>query len=381
MPDHRQIQIATPSLGEEEWQALREPIESGWLTQGPKVAAFEKAFAARHGVKHAIAVTSATTGLHLGLAALDIGPGDEVIVPAFTWVATANVVVYCGAMPVFVDVDRTTFNIDPKDLARRVTSRTKAVIPVHLFGLCADMDAVRAVLQPDIKIIEDAACAAGAAWHGRSAGALGDLGVFSFHPRKSITTGEGGMVTTNDDKLAERVKILRNHGASVSEEERHRGSKPYLLPEFDLLGFNYRMTDLQGAVGVVQLKKLDQFIDERARMAEQYRKELAGISWLSLPQEPEDGRHAWQAFVTYVDPTSAPRSRNEMMEALQQQGISTRPGTHAVHMLGYYRKRFGLKPDDFPGARDCDRHSMAIPLHNRMTPEDFAYVVHALLSF
>jgi dTDP-4-amino-4,6-dideoxygalactose transaminase len=298
MPDHRQIQIATPSLGEEEWQALREPIESGWLTQGPKVAAFEKAFAARHGVKHAIAVTSATTGLHLGLAALDIGPGDEVIVPAFTWVATANVVVYCGAMPVFVDVDRTTFNIDPKDLARRVTSRTKAVIPVHLFGLCADMDAVRAVLQPDIKIIEDAACAAGAAWHGRSAGALGDLGVFSFHPRKSITTGEGGMVTTNNDKLAERVKMLRNHGASVSEEERHRGPKPYLLPEFDLLGFNYRMTDLQGAVGVVQLKKLDQFIDERARMAAQYRKELADIKWLSLPQEPENGRHAWQAFVT-----------------------------------------------------------------------------------
>jgi dTDP-4-amino-4,6-dideoxygalactose transaminase len=374
----RQIQIATPSLGKEEWEALREPIESGWLTQGPKVAAFEKAFAARHAVRHALAATSATTGLHLALAALGIGPGDEVIIPAFTWVATANVVIYCGAKPVFVDVDRTTFNIDPKDLARRVTSRTRAVIPVHLFGLCADIDAVRAVLRPDIKIVEDAACAAGATWHGRSAGTLGDLGVFSFHPRKSITTGEGGMVTTNDDKLAERVKILRNHGASVSEEERHRGPKPYLLPEFDLLGFNYRMTDLQGAVGVVQLKKLDQFIDERARMAEQYRKELAAISWLSLPQEPEDGRHAWQAFVTYVDPTSAPRSRNEIMEALQQQGISTRPGTHAVHMLGYYRKQFGLKPDDFPGARDCDRHSMAIPLHNRMTEDDVAYVVRTL---
>jgi len=378
MPDHRQIQIAAPSLGEEEWQALREPIESGWLTQGPKVAAFEKAFAARHGVKHAIAVTSATTGLHLALAALDIGPGDEVIVPAFTWVATANVVVYCGATPVLADVDRVTFNIDLHDLARRLTPRTKAVIPVHLFGLCADIDAIRKVLRPDIRIIEDAACAAGAAWHGRSAGALGDLGVFSFHPRKSFTTGEGGMVTTNNDKLAERVKMLRNHGASVSEEERHRGPKPYLLPEFDLLGFNYRMTDLQGAVGVVQLKKLDQFIDERARMAAQYRKELADIKWLSLPQEPENGRHAWQAFVTYVDPIRAPRSRNEMMEVLQQRGVSTRPGTHAVHMLGYYRKRYGLTPDDFPGARDCDRCSMAIPLHNRMSEDDFAYVVRTL---
>src|SRR5262245_44393219 len=211
MLDHRQIQIATPSMGEEEWQALREPIESGWLTQGPKVAAFEKAFAARHGVRHAVAVTSATTGLHLALAALDIGPGDEVIVPAFTWVATANVVVYCGATPVLADVDRVTFNIDPHDLARRVTSCTKAVIPVHLFGLCADIDAIRRVLRPDIKIVEDAACAAGAAWHGCPAGSLGDLGVFSFHPRKSITTGEGGMVTTNDDKLEESVQMLSNH--------------------------------------------------------------------------------------------------------------------------------------------------------------------------
>jgi len=380
MADYPHIQIATPSLGEEEWQALREPIESGWLTQGPKVAAFEKAFAARHGVQHAIAVTSATTGLHLALAALEIGPGDEVIVPAFTWVATANVVVYCGATPVLADVDRITFNIDPQDLVRRVTPKTKAVIPVHLFGLCADMDAIRKVLRPDIKIIEDAACAAGAAWQGRSAGAMGEMGVFSFHPRKSITTGEGGMVTTNDDKLAERVKMLRNHGASVSEEERHRGPRPYLLPEFDLLGFNYRMTDLQGAVGLVQLKKLDRFIDERARMAAQYRSELADVKWLRLPVEPENGRHAWQAFVTYVDPKKSPRPRNEIMELLQQQGISTRPGTHAVHMLGYYRTRFGFKPDDFPGARDCDRNSMAIPLHNRMTHDDLSYVVKTLRS-
>jgi len=378
MPDHRQIQIAAPSLGEEEWQALREPIESGWLTQGPKVAAFEKAFAVRHSVKHAIAVTSATTGLHLALAALEIGPGDEVIVPAFTWVATANVVVYCGATPILVDVDRITFNLDLQDLARRVTTRTKAVIPVHLFGLCADIDAIRKVLRSDIRIIEDAACAAGAAWQGRSAGALGDLGVFSFHPRKSITTGEGGMVTTNDDKLAERAKMLRNHGASVSEEERHRGPKPYLLPEFDLLGFNYRMTDLQGAVGLVQLKKLDQFIAERARMADQYRTELADLKWLRLPNEPVKGRHAWQAFVTYVDPKTAPRPRNEIMETLQRIGISTRPGTHAVHMLGYYRKQYGLQPDNFPGARDCDANSMAIPLHNRMQEEDVAYVVEAL---
>jgi dTDP-4-amino-4,6-dideoxygalactose transaminase len=287
-------------------------------------------------------------------------------------------VIYCGATPVFVDVDRVTFNIDLNDLAQRVTPRTKAVIPVHLFGLCVDIDKVRAALRPDIKIIEDAACAAGAALRGRSAGSLGDLGVFSFHPRKSITTGEGGMVTTNDDNLAERLKMLRNHGASVSEEERHRGPRPYLLPGFEMLGFNYRMTDLQGAVGLVQLKKLDHFIDERARMAARYRNELTPLRWLRLPQEPGGGRHAWQAFVTYVDPKKAPRSRNEIMEELQKQGISTRPGTHAVHMLGYYRTGFGLRPDDFPAARDCDQHSMAIPLHNCMSEDDLTYIIDSL---
>ncbi|HSA62839.1 MAG TPA: DegT/DnrJ/EryC1/StrS family aminotransferase [Nitrospiraceae bacterium] len=378
MNPKRQIQIATPSLGEEEWQALREPIESGWLTQGPKVAAFEQAFAQRHKVKHAIAVTSATTGLHLALAALNIGPGDEVIVPAFTWVATANAVLYCGGTPVFADVDRVTYNIDIKDVARRITPRTKAVIPVHLFGLCADIDALRAALGPGIAIVEDAACAAGAAMHGRSAGSLGNLGVFSYHPRKSITTGEGGMVTTNDDHLAEQVKRMRNHGASVSEEERHRGSRPYLLPEFEMLGFNYRMTDLQGAVGLVQLTKLDQFIDERAKMAAEYRKDLAALQWLRMPEEPREGRHAWQACVTYVDPNAAPMPRNQIMEMLQQQGIATRPGTHAVHMLKYYRQRFGLRPEDYPGARDCDQNTMAIPLHNKLSPDDYKYVVSAL---
>ena len=372
------IQIAAPSLGEEEWQALREPIESGWLTQGPKVAAFETAFAQRHQVKHAIAVTSATTGLHLSLIALGIGPGDEVIVPAFTWVSTANVVLYCGGTPVFADVDRTTYNIDIKDVARRVTPRTKAIIPVHLFGLCADVDALRAMLQPGVAIVEDAACAAGAALHGRSAGSLGDLGVFSFHPRKSITTGEGGMVTTNDDHLAERVKRMRNHGASVSEEERHTGPRPYLLPEFEVLGFNYRMTDLQGAVGLVQLTKLDRFIDERARMAAEYRKDLADLKWLRMPEEPSDGRHAWQACVTYVDPQTSPMSRNSMMEALQRQGVATRPGTHAVHMLKFYRQRFGFRPEDYPGARDCDLNTMAIPLHNRLSPDEYKHVVAAL---
>lgn len=377
----RQIQISLPATGEEEWAATREPLLTGWLTQGPKVAAFEKAFAERHGVAHALATTSCTTALHLILAAMDLGPGDEVLVPAFTWVATANVVVYCGATPVLVDVDRVTHNIDVADAARKVTPRTRAVIAVHLFGLCADVDALRAALPPQVRIVEDAACAAGASYKGRPAGSLGDAAAFSFHPRKSITTGEGGMVTTQDAALAERMNMLRNHGASVSEEQRHRGPRPYLLPEFNLLGFNYRMTDLQGAVGLVQLGKLDTYIAERQRWAEYYVRELSRLPWLRTPVLPRDGgSHAWQAFVTYVEPGAAPMPRNDIMEALQRRGVATRPGTHAVHMLGYYRQRFGTSADDCPGARDCDANTMAIPLHNRMTADDYAYVVQALLA-
>lgn len=374
----RNIAISLPSTGGEEIEAVREPILSGWLTQGPKVAAFEEAFAERHQVPHALAVTSCTTGLHLALAALGVGPGDEVIVPAFTWVATANVVLYCGATPVFADVERETFNIDIADAAARVTERTKAIIPVHLFGRCTDMDALKAALPGQIAIVEDAACAAGASWRGRPAGSMGDAGAFSFHPRKSVTTGEGGMVTTCDAALAERMNMMRNHGASISEEQRHLGPRPYLLPDFDVLGFNYRMTDLQGAVGLVQFGKLDGFIDERSARARQYNEAFADIDWLSCPSEPEGGRHGWQAYVLYVDPEGAPMPRNEMMERLQTMGIATRPGTHAAHMLGLYRGRLGVRPDDYPAARDCNDHSMAIPLHNRMTDDDYAYVVEAI---
>lgn len=377
MVDKRNIPISRPDIGEEEWQALREPVMTGWLTQGPKVEAFEKAFAQRHGVKYALAATSCTTALHLILTALGIGPGDEVIVPAFTWVATANVVLYCGAIPVFVDVDRTTFNIDVTQISKKLSRRTKAILPVHLFGLCADIDAISEAA-PDITIIEDAACASGSDYKRRPAGSLGLAAAFSFHPRKSITTGEGGMVTTNNEELAQKVNSLRNHGASISEEKRHQDFQPYHLPDFNLLGFNYRMTDLQGAVGIVQLSKLDSFIEERRKWAVYYTQELADLPWLRTPFVPVGYRHGWQAYVCYIDESKSPMTRNEIMGILHAKGISTRPGTHAVHMLGLYRSRFDLRPDDFPAAYDCDRYSMAIPLHNRMVAEDYAYVVKAI---
>ena len=374
MSDKRIIQIAQPDTGDDEWRAMRESLMTGWLTQGPKVAEFENAFAARHNVAHALATTNCTAALHVILAAMGVGPGDEVVVPSFSWLSSANVVLYCGATPVLADVDRQTFNIDPADVAPKITDRTKAIVAVSLFGLCADIDAI-AQAAPGIAIVEDAACAAGAVYKGRSAGSLGLAAAFSFHPRKAITTGEGGMITTSDPELARRMNMLRNHGAEVSEEARHRGPHPYLLPDFNVLGFNYRMTDLQGAVGLVQLAKLDDFISQRSKWAEFYRQQLSDIDWLITPREPSDGVHAWQAYVCYVDPDRAPVPRNEIMDRMAAIGVSTRPGTHAVHTLGYYRRRLAIGPDDLPVSRDCAANTMAIPFHNRMSPEDYQYVV------
>jgi dTDP-4-amino-4,6-dideoxygalactose transaminase len=231
-----------------------------------------------------------------------------------------------------------------------------------------------------LKIIEDGACAAGSALHGKPAGSLGDVGCFSFHPRKSVTTGEGGMVTTNDDDIAVKIDRLRNHGASISEEQRHHGPKPYILSAFEVVGYNYRMTDIQGAIGVVQLAKLDKFIDLRDKWAQYYKEQLKEIPWLRTPDVPNGYKHGWQSYVTYIDESCSPMKRNDIMEFLQQRGISTRPGTHAVHMLDVYANMYDIKPQDFPNAFNADQYSMSIPMHNKMDKEDFDYIIETLNS-
>lgn len=374
----RKIPISVPSVGEEEWHAMKASIDSGWLTQGPRVSEFEQSFAAKHDVKHALATTSCTTALHLMLLSIGVGPGDEVIVPSFTWIATANAVLYCGATPVLCDVEIDSYNISLASILEKLTPKTKAILVVHLFGLCVDVEMIKSAIPATVSIVEDCACAAGASLRGIPAGKLGRAGAFSFHPRKSITTGEGGMITTDEDSLAELADQLRNHGAKISEEVRHNGDKPFLLPTFEVLGFNYRMTDIQGAMGLTQLQKLDGFLAERQRFALRYIEVLSDIPWIRMPQYRLDGQHAWQSFVTCIIPENAPLKRDEIMQRLQNDGIASRPGTHAIHMLNYYQKRFGYSPQDLPGARYCHENTLSLPMHNRLTMDDINFIAGKL---
>lgn len=383
------LPITKPAFDEGEEQLLIETLRSGWVVQGPRVAEFERMVAEHANAAHAIATTSCTTALHLSLIAAGIEPGDEVIVPAFTWIATANVVEYVGATPVFCDIDPRTFNIDVDQAETLITPKTRAILPVHLFGLCADMVRLEATAKTHgLSIIEDAACALDAWQDGRHAGTFGDSGCFSFHPRKVITTGEGGMVLTNDDEVAAKCKILRDHGAAASDLVRHQSKTGYLLTAFEQLGFNYRLTDLQGALGVCQMQKLNCIQSSRRSLAARYDEALSSIDWLETPLVPEGYTHGYQAYVCQMSGLDADsgnldelhEKRNRIMQTLQEQGISTRQGTHAVHNLGLYRRKYDLESGDFPASHAADKLTLAIPLYSEMTTSDQDRVIESLLT-
>ncbi|WP_417820434.1 DegT/DnrJ/EryC1/StrS family aminotransferase [Terasakiella sp.] len=383
------VPIARTNLLDSEIEQVLEPLKSGWLVQGPKVREFEEKWSHFTGVKHSIAVTSCTTGLYLGLAGLGLQPGDEVIVPAFTWIATANVVEHLGAKVVFCDVDLNTFNLDVDQLDDKITSRTRAIIPVHLFGLSANMAPILALAEKhEIHVVEDAACGFGAYYKGQHVGAIGRLASFSFHPRKAITTGEGGMVTTNDDKLAQKLRCLRDHGAAMSDLQRHLGPKPYLLADHPEAGFNLRMTDIQAALGAAQMDRANDIVVERRRLACRFDKAFSSLSWLRTPQVLEGYENGYQSYpclfqpkeLNLVNVKNINEMRNAWMENLQQIGISTRPATHAVHMLEFYRNKYNLKPEDFPNAYLANDCSVSLPLFHGMTEKEQNYVIDRVLE-
>jgi perosamine synthetase len=345
------VRLAWPDVGEEELAEIREVLESGQLTMGAKVAEFEALLAAAAGTEHAVAVSSGTAALHVAVLALGVGPGDEVLVPAYTFPATANVVALAGAKPVLVDVDPVTMNLDPADALRRVTGRTKAILAVDLFGRPARMEEL-----PDLTVLEDAAGALGATHRGRPCGSLGKLACFSFHPRKIVTTGEGGAVTTDDGELAERARSLRHHGWSPSAS----------YDDMPLPGFNYRLSDVLCALGIPQLRRLEELLAAHERVAAGYAERLSGLD-VVLPEADAGDRHGWQAYVIQLD------RRDEVMAGLRAQGIQCQIGTYALHRLGAYRDQ-----GPFPGADAAFERALALPCHTRLTEAELDRVAQAL---
>lgn len=389
------IPITKPFFDNDDKENILKPFETGWLVQGPYVAEFEKIFAGFTGSKFAKASTSCTTALHLALEALGMKEGDKIVIPSFTYVASANAVEYTGAEVVFCDIDLRTFNVDINKLeeifARDKNKKIKAVMPVNLFGLCAKLpEIIKLAKKYKFKVVEDCACSLGAFIGNKHSGTFGDAGCFSFHPRKAVTTGEGGMIVTDSKDTADKISILRDHGAGRTDIERSKSKGGSLLPEFNVRGYNYRMTDIQGALGVSQMKKAGAILEKRKAIAEKYNEALKGVEELLPPFVPKEYRHGYQSYVCIftggedisklsINKINKINSRrNKIMQMLEENGIATRQGTHAVHTLGYYKNKYRLKDEDYINSYAADRLSISFPLYPQMSEEEFNYVVDNL---
>ncbi len=371
------IPVSRPYFGVEEETAAVAALRSGWVTQGPRVAEFERAFAAALGQPEAIAVSSCTTGLHLVLHALGVGRGDEVVVPSLSFIATANAVAHTGATPVFADIDLATYNLDPASAARAISRRTKAILLVHQVGLPADVAAFRRLARrARVKLVEDAACAIGSTVAGRPVGGDAEVAVFSFHPRKLVTTGEGGMIVTRSRRLAARLRSLRHHGVSVSDFARHAAGR-VVVEAYREVGYNYRMTDLQGAVGLVQLGRLDELIARRLEQGARYDRAFAKHPALAIPHVAPNVRFNYQTYLLRLLP-GARITRDALMQRLLEQGIATRRGVMAAHREPAYRRLRLRVP--LPATNEADRSAIVLPLYHAMTPADQDRVIESVLA-
>lgn len=373
------LPFSRPSISRDAIDEVVACLESGWLTTGPRVQKFEQALSSYLGAPQVLALSSATAGLHLALAALDLKPGDEVITTPMTFAATLNTIVIAGGRPVLVDVEPHTYNMDVRRLAAAITPRTRAIVPVHFAGLPVDMDPVCALAdQHGVRVIEDAAHAIGAEYKGKRIGSFADAQVFSFHPNKNITTGEGGAVATRDAAFAAKVALLRFHG--MDREAWHRFGKPG-TPHYEIVapGFKYNMMDIQAALGLHQLPALDGFIAQRTALAARYQKLLKDWPQWTLPEAPPyPHRHAWHLYTPVINPEVAGMSRDAFMAGMKERNIGTGLHYRAVHLYPYYRDIFGFKPGDFPIAESISDRIVSLPLFPAMTEADQDRVITAM---
>jgi dTDP-4-amino-4,6-dideoxygalactose transaminase len=372
----KHIPVARPFFGEEEERALVAVLRSGWVSQGPRVAEFEQKFAEYVGAPHAVAVSSCTTALHLALLTAGVNPGDEVLCPSLSFIATANAIVYAGARPIFVDIDEATYNMAPSAIESAITPRTQAILVVHQIGLPCPLNEITAIAtRHGLVVIEDAACAIGAEYAGTRIGWPHTLmACFSFHPRKILTTGEGGMITTNDEDLAARLRRLRQHAMTVSDLARHRATT-VVSESYDEVGYNYRMTDLQASVGLVQLQRLDGMLARRRELALRYSSRLSAIPWLAMPREPAGCRSNFQSYMVRLQ-NDAPISRDALLQKLLELGVSSRRGIMAVHREEPYRS--AAWDAVLPVTDLVTDTSLILPLFHDMREEDQDYIIDSL---